>query len=917
MTVEEYGKQILDLQKIDLDRAMELCNEAIGNYPQDARFYYLKAVTLWNKSEIINLPKEEFTALLKQATDLDPHFSKPHKLWAYANEILGDDEKALLGYTRAFEADPTDSDALGNKANLTRKLGRPAEALELFNRLLNMLGEPSDRAYVERGFAKMDLRDYRGAIEDFNEAVKINPKNAVAFGCRGECKEGLKDLDGAEADFSQVISLRPDKSFAYEERARIYLKQARFLKALKDLQQVLFLDANRDKIVPIILDLQNMLWARIPDGTDVLHTTLKSGYKARVVNVGGEVITFLELDTLDEAYENIAQAMKQSLEGLEWKRAVLKILMDRYPEEIGYKLEYYNGEDKPSDTQENKPKETPQTAEMKVLPDKKQVEKIYLMFKEGQNDWDKIEFVLKKDGTFSVDFKCDEPELFTAATNGDWDKVRELLNSGSSPFVKVSNGRTFAECVLQSDFPEDIKQMIYDKMAEQVMAGTGGKTVKFGIKREAPIKAGAEGVIISPEDALFRAISTGNINMVGLLLSREDIDVNAVGHFAETPLMTAVSHNQPAVAKLLIEAGSDVNHVNAFKKTILMTSVEKGDAEIVKLLIEGGADVNYANDMEGSALKIAAVKNQPEIMKLLINAGADVNYKDKLGDTILMAAISKNAVDAVKELVAAGADVNYEKSKESILCLAVKNKYKNPAIAKILIDAGANVNFKDVFRRNILELAQTFNVEQDDETDKKNRAEIVNLLKAAGAVNEKEQKADPQAAVTAENVNTPDRFGMPPLAKAVRGKKTEDVKALIAKGADVNWFGTFDESLLMMALKDNQLEIAKILIDAGANINHADKSKNTALMTAVKKNKIDVIKFLIAEKADVNCVNKANETPLLVTVQNNKADIAKMLIEAGADVNYKNNFGKTVLQVAQMRKRPEIEEMLKAAGATV
>ena len=908
MTVQEYIQKIKDLRKIlDLDKAMEVCNEAISNYPQAAELYFLKALIIWNQSKIVDLPREEFSSLLKYATDLDPHYSEPHKLWAYANEQMGNLENALLGYTRAFEADPKDFQALEMQAEITRKLGDYEKALELFDKLISTFTEINEWPYISRGAVKIDLKDLNGAIADFNKALEMNPKARAALGMRGECKRNLKDFKGAEEDFTKVISLYPNDTLGYEERAKVYLKEYKLLKALRDLQQVLFLDSERNDLISIIIDLQKLLWARVPSGTDVLHVTLETGYKAKRVFVGGEVITFLEFDTVDEAYENIAQAMVQSLEGKEWKKAVLRILMDRYPETIGYKLEYYNEGDKP------------EILEMTHFPDKEKVERVYMLFNGKADDWNKIEFILKKDGSFSMSFKCEESQIYTEAKNNNWDKVKELLETGDELRSRCPDGRTFMEYALQSeDTPQEIKELIYKKMSESVNANNGGNTtIKFDVRPDNSknLAPGAEGVTLDPEDEIFMAVKTGDMERVKELLASGNVNINNVGHFGETALMTAVEHNQTEVAKILLSAGADANHVNAFKKTILMSAVSKGNTEMVKALIDGGADVNYFNDMDGSVLKVAADKNQPEIMKILIAAGADINYKDKFGDTILLAAVSKNKADAVKVLITAGADTNFEKNHESILGTAVKKK--NPEIVKALIDGGANVNFKDVFRRNILELAQTFNVEQDDETDKKNRAEIVNLLKTAGAVDEKAQKADPCANITAENVNTPDRFGMPPLAKAVRGKKTEDVKALIAKGADVNWFGTFDESLLMMALKDNQLEIAKILIDAGANINHADKSKNTALMTAVKKNKIDVIKFLIAEKADVNCVNKANETPLLVTVQNNKADIAKMLIEAGADVNYKNNFGKTVLQVAQMRKRPEIEEMLKAAGATV
>ncbi len=73
-------------------------------------------------------------------------------------------------------------------------------------------------AYSNRGNSKVELEDYRGAIQDYNKAIKINPNYAEPYSNRGNSKGELEDYGGAIQDYNKAIKINPNYAKAYITR---------------------------------------------------------------------------------------------------------------------------------------------------------------------------------------------------------------------------------------------------------------------------------------------------------------------------------------------------------------------------------------------------------------------------------------------------------------------------------------------------------------------------------------------------------------------------------------------------------------------------------------------------------------------------------------------------------------------------
>lgn len=101
---------------------------------------------------------------------------------------------------------------------------------------------PTADAYSARARVWCYHGEFDKALDDCNEALKLDPKSASAHSRRGRAWAGKGELDKAIEDFSQALRLDPADAHALTHRARAYAERGEFELAVNDCNEALRLD---------------------------------------------------------------------------------------------------------------------------------------------------------------------------------------------------------------------------------------------------------------------------------------------------------------------------------------------------------------------------------------------------------------------------------------------------------------------------------------------------------------------------------------------------------------------------------------------------------------------------------------------------------------------------------------------------
>jgi lipoprotein NlpI len=105
-------------------------------------------------------------------------------------------------------------------------------------------GDKLARAYNGRGIAYDMKENYDKAIADYDEAIKLDPKDAHGYSNRCFTYNSKNEIDLALSDCDQAIKLDPKLARAYNNRGVVFYHKQDYDRAIADYSQAIQLDAN-------------------------------------------------------------------------------------------------------------------------------------------------------------------------------------------------------------------------------------------------------------------------------------------------------------------------------------------------------------------------------------------------------------------------------------------------------------------------------------------------------------------------------------------------------------------------------------------------------------------------------------------------------------------------------------------------
>ena len=175
-----------------------------------------------------------------------------------------------------------------------------------------------------------------------------------------------------------------------------------------------------------------------------------------------------------------------------------------------------------------------------------------------------------------------------------------------------------------------------------------------------------------------------------------------------------------------------------------------------------------------------------------------------------------------------------------------------------------------------------------------NHADVVQVLIDAGA-----------------DIDVRDNLGSSPLLLACHSGSLDAVKILVRAGAGVRVTNNYEDMCLILAASRGHTETVRYLVGfPEVEVDHTDDEGRTALHCAVENNHADVVQVLIDAGADIEVRDQLGSSPLLLACRSGSLDVVKSLVRAGAGVCVTNNDGDTCLTIATSHGQTEIMRYL-------
>ena len=386
--------------------------------------------------------------------------------------------------------------------------------------------------------------------------------------------------------------------------------------------------------------------------------------------------------------------------------------------------------------------------------------------------------------------------------------------------------------------------------------------------------------------ALFEAIAENRDEVVELLLSRDELEINAVQikESNRTGLMLAARLERTSIVTLLLDHPKiKINQQDTYGCTALFLATVKDLSNIVEWLVQKpGIDVDLVENWTGrSPLILAAERDNCEIINLLLQNKANPNLKDRQSEgTAMLRAAESGSLAAIELMLSYNVDLgSVDEDGRGLVHGASANGW--PKIIRLLEQHGLNLNSKDSNGMTPLH-----------EASRNNQEKVTEVLLELGA--------DP---------TIKDKFERTPLKVAWQYGNKNIMSILQIEDEIAQRRPTQipeDEDLPVWSLAKLGLSslIQKTITTGKSDISETEPgTQNTAFHWAVRAGHIDILELLLqSDPSPPNHKNRHLRTPLhLAAVYGNLPATSQLLLH-NADPNLPDRWSTTPLYIAQSNK---------------
>jgi len=210
-------------------------------------------------------------------------------------------------------------------------------------------------------------------------------------------------------------------------------------------------------------------------------------------------------------------------------------------------------------------------------------------------------------------------------------------------------------------------------------------------------------------DDLHRAVNNRNINTIKKLLTTEDIEIDAPDKMGYSPLMNAGIKGYDDVSETLLDHGANPHYSNTAGKNSLMLACYHGSVRCIDVLLKYGASWSI-KDKSGSAPFHCAIDGgHMSVIERILQECENVDEPDdRSGWSPLMRLVTVNGSTSIaKLLIDKGANVNFkDKAGKIVLMAACLNG--NKSMVQLLVDSGADLWTENEFGKTAYDMAKAF-----------------------------------------------------------------------------------------------------------------------------------------------------------------------------------------------------------------